>query len=76
MATVGEQAVTSEAVYDLTGTLLEVCTWRSLPMLGRRGSDEGNCLLVNAYHLDEGTIDGIDMSTGGSWDKIETAKTT
>jgi hypothetical protein len=45
-------------------------------MLVGEDPDEGNCLSVNAYHFGEGTVNGIDVSTGGSWDKIETVKTT
>jgi hypothetical protein len=50
-------------VYDLEGTLLEVCTCGVLcPCWVGEDPDNGSCSAMNAYHFDRGTIRGIDVS--------------
>jgi hypothetical protein len=59
----GEGPAASENVYELEGTLLEVCTCGVLcPCWVGEDPDEGNCLSINAYHFDKGTIRGIDVA--------------
>jgi hypothetical protein len=58
-----EERETTELVYDLKGTLLEACSCGVLcPCWIGEDPDEGYCDAVNAYHLDRGTIRGIDVS--------------
>jgi hypothetical protein len=53
----------TEVVYDLTGTLLEVCTCGVLcPCWVGEDPDGGDCHSVLSYHFSEGTIRGIDIS--------------
>jgi hypothetical protein len=53
----------SGAVYELEGTLLEVCSCNVLcPCWIGEDPDGGECLSVNAYHIDHGQITGIDVS--------------
>jgi hypothetical protein len=55
---------TSEAVgYQLEGSLLEVCSCETLcPCWIGEDPDYGTCQSVVAYHLDQGTITGVDVS--------------
>ena len=53
----------TEVVYDLTGTLLEVCTCGVLcPCWVGEDPDNGDCLSVLSYNFSEGTIRGVDVS--------------
>jgi hypothetical protein len=53
----------TEVVYDLTGTLLEVCTCGvRCPCWVGEDPDGGECLSVLSYNFTEGTIRGIDVS--------------
>src|SRR5919204_6519720 len=57
------QAQETEVVYDLTGTLLEVCTCGVLcPCWVGEDPDGDECLSVLSYHFTEGTIQGVDVS--------------
>jgi hypothetical protein len=56
-------SATGVAAYDLKGSLLEVCTCQVLcPCWIGEDPDGGECFSVVAYHLDEGTIQGVDVS--------------
>src|SRR5919201_2412596 len=49
--------------YQLQGTLLEACTCDVLcPCWIGEDPDGGTCQSIMAYHLDGGTIDGVDVS--------------
>jgi hypothetical protein len=49
--------------YQLKGTLLEACTCDVLcPCWIGEDPDAGTCQSIMAYHLDSGTIDGVDVS--------------
>jgi hypothetical protein len=49
------------AVYSLQGTLLEVCSCNVLcPCWIGEDPDGGECYSVNAYHIDNGQITGVD----------------
>ena len=49
--------------YDLEGTLLEVCTCNVLcPCWIGEDPDGGTCDGIVGYHVDRGTVDGIDVS--------------
>ena len=49
--------------YDLEGRLLEVCTCGVLcPCWVGADPDGGTCDAVTAYHIDRGTIQGVDVS--------------
>jgi hypothetical protein len=49
--------------YRLQGTLLEACTCDVLcPCWIGEDPDGGTCQSIMAYHLDSGTIDGVDVS--------------
>jgi hypothetical protein len=49
--------------YQLTGTLLEACTCDVLcPCWIGEDPDGGTCQSIMAYHLDSGTIGGVDVS--------------
>ena len=53
----------TRTVYELTGTLLEACSCGVLcPCWVGEDPDGGECFAANAYHLDYGVIDGIDVS--------------
>jgi hypothetical protein len=53
----------TEVVYDLTGTLLEVCTCGVLcPCWVGEDPDGGECHSVLSYNFTEGTIRGIDVA--------------
>src|SRR5579871_5935865 len=49
--------------YSITGTLLEACSCRTLCRcwIGE-DPDGGACDAFNAYHIDKGEINGIDVS--------------
>jgi hypothetical protein len=49
--------------YELEGTLLEACSCRVLcPCWIGEDPDYGTCESVNAYHLERGSIGGLDVS--------------
>ncbi len=49
--------------YELEGRLLEVCDCNVLcPCWIGEDPDNGTCDAVVAYHIDEGTVDGVDVS--------------
>ena len=49
--------------YQLEGRLLEVCDCKVLcPCWVGEGPDNGTCEAALAYHIDQGTIDGVDVS--------------
>ena len=49
--------------YHLEGRLLEVCNCRVLcPCWVGEDPDYGTCEGINAWHVDKGTIDGVDVS--------------
>ena len=49
--------------YQLQGTLLEACTCDVLcPCWIGEDPDGGTCQSIMAYHLDSGTIEGVDVS--------------
>jgi hypothetical protein len=53
----------TEVVYDLTGTLLEVCTCGVLcPCWVGEDPDGGDCHSVLSYNFTEGTIRGVDVA--------------
>jgi hypothetical protein len=55
-------ATETAAVYDLEGSLLEVCTCDTLcPCWIGEDPDGGTCQSVLAYHFDRGTIKGVDV---------------
>ena len=63
MVTVRKEAKASEVVYQLEGTLLEVCSCGVLcPCWIGEDPDLGSCDSVNAYHFASGTIRGVDVS--------------
>jgi hypothetical protein len=57
------QAKTTTKSYVLTGTILEACSCRTLCRcwIGE-DPDGGACDAFNAYHIDSGEINGIDVS--------------
>jgi hypothetical protein len=73
--------------YELKGTLLEACSCGILcPCWVGEDPDGGTCDAFNAYHIDTGTIGGVDVSglnyvrvvripgnvlTPGSWRQVE-----
>src|SRR5215218_7974353 len=57
------EAAATDVVYELEGTLLEVCTCGVLcPCWVGEDPDGGDCLSVLSYHFTEGTIRGVDVS--------------
>jgi hypothetical protein len=49
--------------YQLEGQLLEVCNCNVLcPCWIGEDPDNGTCLAMQAYHIDRGTINGVDVS--------------
>jgi hypothetical protein len=53
----------SKGGYQLQGTLLEACTCDVLcPCWIGEDPDGGTCQSIMAYHLNSGTIDGVDVS--------------
>jgi hypothetical protein len=64
MAITEEKLTGAGLAYDLTGTLLEACSCGVLcPCWVGEDPDNGMCDAFNAYHFDEGTIRGIDVSS-------------
>jgi hypothetical protein len=64
MATqVQSQPKKQSKTYSITGTLLEACSCRTLCRcwIGE-DPDDGACDAFNAYHIDKGEINGIDVS--------------
>jgi hypothetical protein len=56
-------ATTTDAIYDLEGTLLEACSCGVLcPCWVGADPDGGSCAAVNAYHFARGSIRGVDVS--------------
>jgi hypothetical protein len=56
-------AVSTELAYDLEGSLLEACDCGTLcPCWIGEDPDGGTCQAVVAYHLNRGTINGVDVS--------------
>jgi hypothetical protein len=63
MAVTEEKAAAAGVVYDLKGTLLEACSCGILcPCWVGEDPDNGTCDSFMAYHFDEGTIRGVDVS--------------
>jgi len=57
-----EDVSKKDAVYSVTGTLLEACSCGTLcPCWIGEDPDQGDCLAFNAYHFDSGTIKGVDV---------------
>ena len=55
--------MTAGAGYDLEGTLLEACDCTVLcPCWIGEDPDGGSCSTFNAYHVEHGTIAGVDVS--------------
>jgi hypothetical protein len=50
--------------YELEGQLLEVCTCKVLCpcWIGEDPDGDGTCDSINSWHVDRGTIDGVDVS--------------
>jgi hypothetical protein len=50
--------------YELEGQLLEVCTCKILCpcWVGEDPDGDGTCDSINSWHIDRGTIDGVDVS--------------
>jgi hypothetical protein len=59
-----QEAVTKEAVvYSLNGTLIEACSCGvNCPCWIGEDPDLGECFAIVAYHIDEGSIKGVDVS--------------
>jgi len=58
-----EDVAKKDAVYSVTGTLLEACSCGTLcPCWIGEDPDQGDCLAFNAYHFDTGQIKGVDVS--------------
>jgi hypothetical protein len=54
---------TSTQRYSLDGTLLEACSCAApCPCWVGHDPDGGRCEAINAYHLDQGNVDGVDVS--------------
>jgi hypothetical protein len=63
MSLTEQKATTAGVVYDLKGTLLEACSCGILcPCWVGEDPDLGTCDAFMAYHFDEGTIRGLDVS--------------
>jgi hypothetical protein len=51
------------SIYELEGQLLEVCNCNVLcPCWIGEDPDRGTCDAVNTYHIERGTIEGVDVS--------------
>jgi hypothetical protein len=62
MATTQTEPTREAAGYQLEGSLLEVCSCETLcPCWIGEDPDYGTCQSVVAYHLDKGTIGGVDV---------------
>src|SRR3954454_16318902 len=56
-------ATVETVAYDVEGSLLEACSCNVLcPCWIGEDPDHGTCDSINAYHLDSGTIRGVDVS--------------
>jgi len=56
--------MTTNGGYDLEGTLLEACSCKVLcPCWIGEDPDGGSCDAFNAYHVDRGTIRGVDVGS-------------
>jgi hypothetical protein len=67
MAVTEERPASTDVVYNLVGSLLEACSCNVLcPCWIGEDPDTGTCDAIVAYHFDEGTIKGIDVS-GLGW---------
>lgn len=63
MTTTGERQAEAQAVYELTGTLLEACSCGVLcPCWIGEDPDGGECFGLVAYHFSGGQIGGVDVS--------------
>jgi len=63
MAMTKEEARPVGTVYDLEGTLLEACSCSTpCPCWIGEDPDGGQCQAFVAYHFDQGTINGVDVS--------------
>jgi hypothetical protein len=63
MAMTKEAAEATSVVYDLQGTLLEACSCGVLcPCWVGEDPDLGYCEAFIAYHFDQGTVRGVDVS--------------
>lgn len=63
MAKASEAVEATGVVYQLEGTLLEACSCGVLcPCWIGEDPDGGECLAIEAYHVDRGQIDGVDVS--------------
>ena len=56
-------ATVETVAYEVEGSLLEACSCNVLcPCWIGEDPDHGTCDSINAYHLDSGTIRGVDVS--------------
>jgi hypothetical protein len=63
LTTTGEQRAETQAVYELTGTLLEACSCGVLcPCWIGEDPDGGECFGLVAYQFTTGQIGGVDVS--------------
>lgn len=63
MAKTQEDVGKKDAVYSVTGSLLEACSCGTLcPCWIGEDPDQGDCLAFNLYKFDSGHIKGIDVS--------------
>jgi hypothetical protein len=63
MANTQADAAATRGGYVLQGTLLEACSCGVLcPCWIGEDPDGGQCFAFNAYHFDQGSIDGVDVS--------------
>jgi hypothetical protein len=63
MAQTMERAGTRRAMYELEGTLLEVCSCGVLcPCWIGEDPDGGECFGIVAYHIDSGQVTGVDVA--------------
>ena len=63
MATTDTSPAATSQGYQLEGSLLEACSCNVLcPCWIGEDPDQGTCDSINAYHLDSGTIHGVDVS--------------
>lgn len=63
MATTETSPASTGTGYQFEGSLLEVCSCDTLcPCWIGEDPDQGTCQSVVAYHLDQGTIRGVDVS--------------
>jgi hypothetical protein len=63
MATVEESTAATGVVYELTGTLIEACSCGvNCPCWIGEDPDLGECFAIVAYGIEDGKIDGLDVS--------------